>query len=183
VDIAVISISPNKQMFDYKLIPENIIPNQEIMKKLQISEGDEVFFSGLFESHYGQQKNLPILRFGRVALISDEKIEWKEDKTAPPKFLDLYLLECESYRGNSGSPVFFNLLREQGRTLDEQGSNIYLAGIMMGNFNATEIVAFDTHSKQNLGIAAVTPSYKLHEILYSKRVKENRNRATEYDAY
>lgn len=180
VDIAVISISLNKEMFDYKLIPENIIPNQEITEKLQISEGDEVFFAGLFENHYGQQKNMPILRFGRVALISDEKIEYKEDKGASPKFLDLYLLECEAYRGNSGSPVFFNLLREQGRKLDEQGSNIYLAGIMMGNFNEIEILSYDTYSNQNLGIAAITPSYKLHEILYSKRVKENRNSATEY---
>jgi hypothetical protein len=45
------------------------------LKKLEIQEGDEVFFCGLFESHYGQQKNQPIMRFGKVALMTDEKIE------------------------------------------------------------------------------------------------------------
>ena len=42
----------------------------------------------------------------------DEKIEWKE--TIPPKPLELYLLKCQSYSGNSGSRVIFNLLRQQG---------------------------------------------------------------------
>lgn len=64
------------------------------MKQLEISEGDDVFFSGLFESHYGQLKNQPIIRFGKVALVTDEKIEWKEEK--PPKLLDLYPVECQS---------------------------------------------------------------------------------------
>jgi hypothetical protein len=54
----------------------------------------------------------PIVRFEKVALITDEKIEWKE--TIPPKPLELYLLECQSYSGNSVSPVIFNLLRQQG---------------------------------------------------------------------
>jgi hypothetical protein len=35
----------------------------------------------------------------------DEKVEWKE-KGIPSKLLDLYLLECQSFGSNSGSPVF-----------------------------------------------------------------------------
>ncbi len=80
-------------------IPDSLIATSEILKRYKISEGDEVFFSGLFTSHPGQKKNQPIVRFGRVALMSDEKIEWREkDKAA--KFLDLYLVECQSFGGN-----------------------------------------------------------------------------------
>lgn len=180
VDIAVISLSLNPNIFDFRLIPEYVIPDQNTLKKLEIHEGDEVFFSGLFESHYGQQRNQPIMRFGKVALITDEKIEWKE--TIPPKLLELYLLECQSYSGNSGSPVFFNLLRQQGRKLNEQSRvTIYLAGILKGSFHIKEPdIIMNAYLKQNMGIAAVTPSYRLREILYSKKVKQNRQTATEH---
>jgi hypothetical protein len=178
VDIAVLSFSINLKILDFEVIPEYIIPDQIKMKQLQISEGDDIFFSGLFENFYGQQRNQPIIRFGKVALMPDEKIEWKEQGTTS-KYLDLYLMECLSYAGNSGSPVFFNLLRQQGRKLDEQGPNIHLAGVIMGNFNTKNFLPYDTILVQNIGIAAVTPSYKLHEILYSKKVKENRESAKE----
>jgi hypothetical protein len=42
---------------------------------------------------HGQQRNQPIVRFGNTALITDEKIEWKE--TIPPKLLQLYLLNAD----------------------------------------------------------------------------------------
>jgi hypothetical protein len=43
------------------LIPEYVIPDLQVMKQLEILEGDDVFFSGLFESHFGQMKNQPII--------------------------------------------------------------------------------------------------------------------------
>jgi hypothetical protein len=63
------------------------------------------------------------------------------------------------------------LLRQQGKKLDEQGPNVYLAGVVKGGL-------YRTASNQNVGIAAITPSYKLHEILYSRRVDKNREGAT-----
>jgi hypothetical protein len=56
VDLAVISFSLNQKQFDFKLIPEYIIPDQQVMKQLEISEGDDVFFSGLFESLWPTEK-------------------------------------------------------------------------------------------------------------------------------
>jgi hypothetical protein len=49
VDIAVISVSLNPIIFDFKLIPEYVIPNQSTMKKLEFCEGDEVFFLKIYE--------------------------------------------------------------------------------------------------------------------------------------
>jgi hypothetical protein len=42
-------------------------------------------------------------------MISSEKIPWQDRPTEPVQEADLYLLETQSYGGNSGSPVFFYL--------------------------------------------------------------------------
>lgn len=179
IDIAIFNCVPDQKVFDFKFIQDDLISTNEIVEKNEIAAGDEVFFTGLFTSHLGQKRNQPIVRFGRVALISDEKIEWKE-KDKPAKLFDLYLLECQSYGGNSGSPVFFQLnpLRKPGQ-LSLGGPIIFLAGIMKGSFlTGSELQITDVTNKifslQNIGIAAVTPAYKLHEILFSDKLKELR---------
>lgn len=107
VDIACFGCLPDSKSFDFRCVGNDLIGTKELVKKSEIGEGDEVFFCGLFTSHIGQEKNQPIVRFGKVALMSDEKIEWR-DKGEPVKLLDLYLLECQSFGGNSGPPVFFS---------------------------------------------------------------------------
>lgn len=175
VDIALFNCLPDQNVFDFKFIPNSLIANKEVVEKNEIAEGDEVFFAGLFTSHMGQKRNQPIIRFGKVALISDEKIEWKE-KDKPAKFMDLYLLECQSFGGNSGSPVFFQLnpMRKPGQ-ISLGGPVIFLAGLMTGSFlSGNQIQITDTVtnliSLQNVGIAAVTPADKLHEILFSEEM-------------
>ena len=117
---------------------------------------------------------LRIVRFGQVALITEEKIDWKGEKT------DLYLIEAGSFGGNSGSPVFFYLGSER-----EPGSIIVgppvlkIAGVMQGTFlDAQEIKVAQTKatpfSLSNMGIAAVVPCYKLYEILHSEEIKKIR---------
>jgi hypothetical protein len=75
-----------------------------------MNEGDEVFYAGLFANYYGTENNYPILRFGRVSLLTNEKIEINQ-YNEPQKLAHLYLFEIQSYSGNSGSPVFFQLAR------------------------------------------------------------------------
>lgn len=183
VDIAVFNCLPDQNIYDFRYIPDNMIANQDVINKNEITEGDEVFFTGLFTSYLGQKKNQPIIRFGKVALMPEEKIEWKE-KNKPAKSMDLYLLECQSFGGNSGSPVFFNLspMRKPGQ-ISIGGPNILLAGVMTGSFlEGYEVQSVDATEKlmsvQNAGIAAVTPAYKLHEILFSKEIVELRENAT-----
>jgi hypothetical protein len=137
IDIAVIPYFPDQKIYDLMFIPDSLIATSEILKRYKISEGDEVFFSGLFTSHPGQKKNQPIVRFGRVALMSDEKIEWRE-KDKPAKFLDLYLVECQSFGGNSGSPVFFSIsagrdLPDNLRLVSVAPPSLFLASLMFGS--------------------------------------------------
>lgn len=174
VDIAIIPFLPDQEKFDFKFLPDDLITTKEGFKELKIREGSDVFFTGLFTPYPGAERNYPIVRFGRVALVTDEKIEWQG------KLMDLYLIEAGSYGGNSGSPVFFYLGSDREPGSIVIGSPILkLAGVMQGTFlDAHEIKVFETKkvpiAVSSMGIAAVVPGYKLHEILFSDELKEKR---------
>ena len=174
VDIAIIPFLPDQEKFDFKFLTEDTITTKEAFKELKIREGSDVFFTGLFTPYAGSERNYPIVRFGRVALVTDEKIEWQG------KPMDLYLIEVGSYGGNSGSPVFFYLGSDREPGSIVIGSPILkLAGVMQGTFlDAHEIKVVETKkvpiAVSSMGIAAVVPGYKLHEILFSDELKEKR---------
>src|SRR4029077_13188169 len=130
----------------------------------------------------GEHKNNPIVRFGRVAMLPEDRVSWRDDATKAAENMRVYLIETPTYGGNSGSPVFFSLsfeLVKPGNIIVAGSPLIKLAGIMMGYFNeATPIGVIQTptaavpYSRQNIGIAAVTPSYLLYEILFSAEMKK-----------
>lgn len=174
VDIALIQFPINPEKYELKFLPASMLVTSEVFKKEEIREGDDVFFLGLFISHFGQKRNYPIARFGKVAMLTNERIKWNE------KDCDLYLLECQAFGGNSGAPVFFNLgpIREPGLIINRQ--QILLAGVMSGTFLNPSEVQMVNHSPtpfafENAGIAAVVPAYLLNQILFSPelvRVRE-----------
>lgn len=183
VDIAVIPVVPDQDKIDFLTIPISMIKSKEDFKKTTITAGSDVFFVGLFMGHYGDKVNTPIFRFGRVAMITDDRIRWQEGGK-PVQLAELYLLETMSFGGNSGAPVFFSLGidREPGKLY--VGTEITLAGVMRGNFNEPRVGTFIPVPNavlpafaQNIGIAAVTPAYLLHDILYSEKLKKLREAA------
>lgn len=178
IDIAVIPFLPSQEVFEFKILGNELITDQEQFKSLKIGEGSDVFFTGLFASYTGENKNYPITRFGKVALIADEKINVDGIKT------DLYLIECASYGGNSGSPVFFYLGpdREFG-SLTVGPPQIVLAGVMKGAYQEQSPIQLAETSNipvsiSNIGIAAVVPSYKLKEILFNEELTKQRQKRT-----
>jgi hypothetical protein len=173
-DIAVVPVAISNQKYDYKVVQDEAIPTKEEMKKLEISEGSDVFFTGLFLPFFGQGRNYPVVRFGKVSLIPDEKIPWRTDATKPPEMRELFLLETQSFGGNSGSPVFVTV-----PTSAFGASSLRLIGIMMGTFEQGSPISVIENSatavfKQNLGIAAVVPAYLLRDILFSNSLMEFR---------
>ncbi len=184
VDLVVIPIIPKKDVIEFKMIPHKMIATEQRIKEERIEEGDDVFFTGLFTSYMGNQKNHPITRFGKVALMTDEKIEWKEKGKSPIK-ANLFLVECQTFGGNSGSPVFFRIgARLESGEIPIGPPATLLAGIVKGSFlNASEIENIETTKKtisyENVGISAVTPAYKLNEILFYEEVIENRKKASD----
>src|SRR5262249_28010393 len=65
VDLAVIPTLPDEKLFDYKFLPNEMITTKKDFKDLNIREGAEVFFTGLFSPYVGTRKNSPVVRFGR----------------------------------------------------------------------------------------------------------------------
>ncbi len=173
VDIAVIPVrfGPLKSIIDVKSIRSDMITTKDDFNNLHIEEGSEVFFTGLFSPFIGALKNYPIVRFGRVALITNEKIKFVDYEA------NLYLIETGSFGGNSGSPVYFYLGIDRYLGGVYAGPPIFkLAGIMSGTFRDIQKIELIETSKipiapSSMGIAAVVPAYKLHELLFGNELK------------
>jgi hypothetical protein len=97
---------------------------------------------------------LPIVRFGNIALISDEFIP-------TTKFGDMeaYLIEARSIKGISGSPVF--VLKPT-----DNGWRASLRGLMHGHWDLKPGAIIDADDgksgggSMNMGIAIVVPAKK-----------------------
>ncbi len=166
VDLVAILQYPPQDEYDYLYIPQEYFTNNEILNEKNIREGAKVFFSGLFTNLYtnysSEQKNYPILRFGTISFLPNEKIIFREIKT--PKSAHLYIIECQSLGGFSGSPVFFEIDRITPKKLFFT-PEIYLGGIMKGHYNDIIETQNGIIRELNAGLALVTPCYLLKEIL------------------
>jgi hypothetical protein len=173
VDIAVVPMEPLEVIFDLKVIPEYMLTTKDAFKELNITEGSDIFLIGLYNSCYGEQKDIAIVRFGHVSLCPDDRLGWKDYSEQADQHAQLYLIEMQPYGCNGGSPVF--ILFGAGRS--RRGGTILgtpvikLAGIMRGMVNEAESKC---GTPQN-PIAAVTPSYLLDEILFSEELRKLRD--------
>jgi hypothetical protein len=174
VDLAVVPYLPNPQRYEFMCIPVDMITTRQAYQRLDIREGSDVFFAGLFLPYPGVRRNYPVVRFGRVALVTDEAIPWRG------RSMHLYLIEARAYGGNSGSPVFFDLSSGGGAGGETSGQPVVkLAGVMMGTFlGANQVRILQTKptpvALSSVGIAAVTPGYRLHEVLLGQELRAQR---------
>lgn len=87
-DIASVALDPAR-VADYR-------------EKWQPFLGDEVVAIGLYTSHYGYEKNVPVVRIGHIAAMPDEPVMTDVGSARG------YLVEMRSIGGLSGSPVYSN---------------------------------------------------------------------------
>jgi len=165
IDIAVIPYVPPKNDYLFKYLDTTFLCDRAHFKTLPIVEGTEAFFTGLFTPYIGNKKIFPIVRFGRIALITDERIEWMGLQR------EMILVETSSFGGNSGSPIYFKLNYPNGT------SKLLLGGVLNGTYrDIAEIQVIKTSGRltpfafYNNGISSITPVYLLKEILYGKEV-------------
>lgn len=172
VDIVCIPCTPDRKVYDYKFVTESYLSGKELLKEKKIHEGNEIFYAGLFNHYFGTKIMEPLVRFGKVSSLTDEKIRIT-NPTQQPKFAHLYLFETHSIGGFSGSPVFFEIDRLSIVNQIHFGNpEVYLAGVMKGHYDDLIIspvleVKDNILRELNSGIAAITPCYLLKEILYS----------------
>ena len=164
-DVAVLPAAPSPDV-DYLAVPMSMAATSEIISKESIGPGDEVFITGLFVNHFGEERNIPILRIGNIAAMPEEKV--KTDTMGP---MDAFLIEARSIGGLSGSPVFVHLTGVRNNVFTVGPPPIYLLGLMHGHWDA-EVTKNDSIQKDqferervNMGIAIVVPVQKIIETV------------------
>jgi hypothetical protein len=182
VDIAVMAINPNTDVLDIKVLPEQMLTSGDDFKKLNIGVGTDMFFTGMFTGFLGEKKSYPIVRFGKLAMIPEEKI------TFAGQSAEGYLMEAFSFGGNSGSPVFFFPSADNTPgMITVGGSTIKIAGVMKGFFGDLEQIRLLQNqaatpgppipvSSGNTGIALVVPAKFISEILHSPALETLRQK-------
>ena len=144
--------------FDYSMILD-----EDLMKREGVSEGSDIFTVGYLFGYSGDQQNLSVVRFGKIALLSNEA--WYQSDSPRNMFEQAYLAELQSERGLSGTPV---MLRSPQLRLDNDGTyryrevKPYVIGVVKGGLRSW--VGGDQ------GITAIEPAYHLRQLL--KKIAE-----------
>jgi hypothetical protein len=146
----------------------SFLPSDEFTRE-SIGLGTEIAIVGLFRSHYGTNRNIPIVRVGNISTLRGEPIFTKY-----AGYIDGYLIEARSIAGLSGSPVFAlpdsAIILAKGLS-GKIGQGAALLGLMHGHFDVPnlneDVVADDdepTHSVHT-GIGVVIPVRKILETI------------------
>jgi hypothetical protein len=146
----------------------------EVIEANRLGIGDELFIVGLFKSHHGRKRNVPIIRTGNLAMMRGEPVRTTFGYT------DAYLVEARSIAGLSGSPVFIHW-----QLLDPPGATQFrLLGLMHGHFdieNLNEDTVVDSAALVsggiNTGIGVVIPVEKILETIDQPELIEMRKKA------
>lgn len=158
-DIAVVKLrSLDINKYKYKTIPYEMFVTSEILANQSIGIGDQVFIAGLFFNHFGNQRNIPLVRSGNIAAMPEEPVSG-ENKA---KLKEVYLVELMSMGGFSGSPVFvyLNPFRLNNNALNISGeSKIYFLGLLHGHWDDNK------QSPQNTGITIVIPNQHILQTI------------------
>ena len=172
VDIALLRASVPAG-WDHLVIPLSMCATAAAMSSNEVGLGDEVFITGLFRHHHGHQRNIPIVRVGNLAALTEEQVV-----TTVFGPIDAYLIEARSIGGLSGSPVFLNLgvVRFVSGAVKHStnGPIQLLLGLIHGHFDAQDSSIDEvtegapgslSSAKINTGIAIVTPITKVIQAM------------------
>jgi hypothetical protein len=165
---------PMDERLEMRYLPRTLFATPEIIEEKSIGVGDEVFMVGLFYLHCGTERNIPIVRVGNIAAMSEEPVTISDGQQ-----MDAYLIEMRSIGGLSGSPVF--VLKEFIKEFTFY-KVFYLLGLMHGHWDVEaellDEVAPDALADQplNTGIGVVVPLVKIIEALDQERLAETRQK-------
>ena len=82
-DVAVCPFNIHVADFDVTWIPLiEMAGTAGVIQKSKIGPGEEVVIVGMFRSHYGRERNRPVVRAGTIALLDDEPIytKWSDGR-------------------------------------------------------------------------------------------------------
>ena len=129
-------------------------------------EAEPVIFVAMTTQFQGERANLPTVRRGHLALVTDEPIKGAYGRS------HYYVVEAQVYPGNSGAPVLVELTDAKTKE-----SGLYNLGVLVFSYPAKEelkMVQDVEYTYYNLGLSLVVPIEKVIEIVDSKDEKDRR---------
>jgi len=185
-DVAVIPIG-YKPGVDIRAVALEQFATSDVLQRMDIGIGNEVFATGLFQPPGGGDHGQPIVRHGNIAMMPTEQIETEYG------YADVYLVEARSIGGLSGSPVFVRPticlpLPENATGLKYafcNGHGATLLGLMHGHWSIKEselnspVINQQKTKGVNLGVGIVVPAMKILETIQRPEIGEFRRQIEE----
>jgi len=174
-DVAVAPFVASLDTFDFGIVPTTHVLTDAYVAENNVGGGDSVFTVGLLVSHFGREKNVPVVRSGNIAAMPDEKVDLG-DKYGHQL---VYLIESRSIGGLSGSPVYlqtpaFRVLKGMITPMTDHQTE-YLLGVHIGLFETKasgDSIRSDTAERRenfleamSAGIGVVVPIQRAIEII------------------
>ncbi len=160
--------------FDVTTVMEEMLGTSTLLQEKNLGLGSDVYVIGLMAYHAGSKRNLPILRHGQIAMMDQERI-----RTATGFEIEAFVIEGRSIGGLSGSPAF---VLTEGAV-----RNVYLLGVVSGHWDIPLVSTapvekgavksgdlIDMFERANAGLALVTPSQRIREILDQPSMRDFR---------
>lgn len=177
-DLAIHALELNVADFNAAIIPDGYFLAKEHIPRYGLGPGDETFSIGRFIGHDGKQRNLPVARFGNIAMMPEEPIATSDGN----RFA--FLVECRSLSGFSGSPVFVWVLSHEywRKNMGSMSfpSGPWLLGVNCGHMMIPEQGEdFSTRKKliiqQHSAMEVVIPAWELKSLLNYDVPKQQRS--------
>jgi len=162
VDLALLPLGFEEALQDgdkifrfFKLKIDRLVDTRPSEMQWPPLEAEDVLFIAMTSQFQGMGGNLPTVRRGSIALVTDELLE---GKYGPAQY---YVIEGQVYPGNSGSPVWVYY----------QGGLVML-GVLVFSYPTEEEIkkslqgGIDVY--HNFGLSLVVPIEKAVEIVHSK---------------
>jgi hypothetical protein len=180
-DVAVLPINLEYEEVKAKGIQTGLFVTKEAIQEYKVGPGDEVFIVGRFVNHEGKQRNLPSVRFGNLSMLPYEPV-----RTERGLLQEVFLVECRSLPGYSGSPVFLHPFPFS--QVPRKTPPPMFLGIDMGHIKDRRSVLDREALNQgrrhsvddnwvvetNTGMSCVIPAWKVQEVLDVEELVESR---------
>jgi len=190
-DLAVIPVEISMANHKFRTVPERMFVTPEIVERIKLGPGDEVYLPGRFINHEGKQCNTPAVRFGNLSMMPTEPVQQPGGSMQ-----DSFLVDMRSLSGYSGSPAFVFIPPAEGAyrhihqgDIEVAGYGPWLLGIDWGHLASWSCLVYKADKKKthpenlgitsNSGIAAIVPAWKLHELLHRKDLQMQRKQLDE----
>ncbi len=176
--------------FDLYHSPIENLATDEVIRKESIGIRDDVFAIGLFNQHWGHDRNIPIMRTGIIASMPQEPVQTEFGER------NAYLIEMRSIGGLSGSPVYVHLDFWRHHPVEPppvvNGEyrvrwHMYMFGVISGHWDlerqdsAQDFIVPANEEEEidrlNTGIAIVTPIQEVLNIINGDEVMKYRRMA------